>query len=62
MRVAGLVFFLIFAVLQVAAWDNPDADVWGASVPMWLLILVVYLLGIGAGWAAAMEQRDRRNR
>ena len=51
-KVAGLAFLLVFVVLQSAIWDSPDIDVFGVSVPAWLVGLVCYLLGAGAGWAA----------
>ena len=51
-KIAGLVFLAAFIVLQAGIWDSPDVDLYGREVPVWLLALVFYVLGVGAGWAA----------
>jgi hypothetical protein len=51
-RIAGFGFLAAFVVLQAGVWDSPDADLFGLTVPLWLLGLVFYVLGAGAAWAA----------
>lgn len=58
-RWVGLAAIAGFLVLQAGAWDNPDLDVFGVSVPVWLMTLAIYLLGVVAGWAAERSRAPR---
>jgi len=58
-RIVGFVSLVVFVFLQMGIWDSPDMDVHGASVPAWLMAIVFYLLGVGAGWAAAKQPKTR---
>ena len=51
-RIIGLVATGAFVVLQAEAWDSSDVDVFGLTVPVWLLTFVFYALGVIGGWAA----------
>jgi len=58
-KIAGLAFFAAFVVLQSGMWDSPDVELYGAAVPAWLMGLVFYVLGVGAGWAAERSRSGR---
>lgn len=58
-RMVGFLCLAVFVFLQMGIWDSPDMDIYGASVPAWLMAIVFYLLGAGAGWAAVRQQNAR---
>jgi hypothetical protein len=57
-KALGLVFLAGFFVLLFGSWDSPDIEVWSVSVPVWLFAIALYLLGIGAGWAAERSRAE----
>jgi hypothetical protein len=55
---AGLIAFM---VIVTGSRDASSVEVWGVSVPMWLLVIVLYLLGAVTQWGS-MKSRKKSSR